>query len=104
MNNNIIKKVQGKIIKEHSAKKDGKIIHHVFDLYCQINDELFYIKKYSSSISKDELIGHSEHEQILYLEVSFHEGNWDASDDDRMTQSRFGKYIIIHNILNLNSP
>lgn len=79
------------------------------DAYLQISAEYYYIKFSESHISAEDLELHlanmDNDQKIFKAEIEIRSGYWDISDsdindlNDPLPQSRIGKYVVIHNII-----
>ena len=87
--------------------KDKVLRHGVIsdekELYIQQSIQDYYIKFCESAVSRKELEKYLETKsadiKVTKLEVEIIDGDWDICDDNLNSQSRTGKYMIIHRII-----
>lgn len=90
------KKVSAEVVQEQFINKAGKPIEGAYELYLKFEEKKLFIKFMESDISRSDLepyIGKSG----TFI-ISEKTGLWDTEDPN--VQSRFGDYVVIHEILN----
>jgi len=74
------------------------------EYYLQASIQDYYIKFCESSISQKDLENHLSSLtgliKVVTLEIEYRDGFWDICNENMEKQSRSGKYIIIHRIIN----
>ena len=93
------------IVLKNFTRKNAEMMEFS-EMYIQRSTEDFFIKFCESKISRKELenfLSKIEGEiKAPTLEVEFLEGTWDICDENELMQSRIGKYVIIHRIIEEN--
>lgn len=91
------------VVIKNYVNKNGEITEQK-EIYIQRSIQDYFIKFCESRISQEDLENRlSKIDDIfktLTLEVEFLDGNWDSCNDNFKQQSRIGKYVIIHKIIN----
>jgi hypothetical protein len=91
------------IVIKNFVKKNGEITEHD-EVYIQRSIQDYFIKFCESKISRENLEKHLSNIdgeiKSATLEVEFLDGYWDICDGNLIQQSRTGKYVIIHRIIN----
>ena len=89
-------------MKKNFVRKNGEPMDFK-EFYLQQSVQDYFIKFCESNVTwkelEEELSKIDSDIKALTLEVEFREGYWDICNDDRMQQSRVGKYLIIHRII-----
>lgn len=91
----MFKTVDAKVIKEPFVNQGGHKIEGVFDFFLNFEDKNWFIKFSSGDVLRDDL--EKLVNKTAKFSISIHDGLWDT--DDPMMQSRVGKYIAIHQII-----
>lgn len=95
--------ISSPLVEKKFVMKNGKEMEFT-EWYIRRSVQDYYIKFCESTITRKDLEnalnaqGESLH-KILKLEIQYKEGTWDICDDNLMQQSRIGKYVIIHKII-----
>lgn len=90
------------VVVKNFIKKNGQPTG-IKEFYVRRSVQDYFIKFCESNISKEDLEKHLEKSndliKTLTLEVEFEEGSWDICDGNYEQQSRIGKYIVIHRVI-----
>lgn len=87
----------GHFVKKEFIKKGSKIGSGMFDIYMMTMMGEYFIKSYASEEIKKEIESTLKDQRMVTVKAELGEGLWDT--DDPYTQSRTGKYMIIHEIV-----
>ncbi len=94
--------ISTEIIVQQSLKKNGKPTGYE-DMYIRRSIQDYYIKFCESGVSRQDLEKQlslsNNFIKTLNLEIEFRDGLWDVCDENDMSQSRLGEYVIIHRII-----
>jgi len=98
--------VSGLIVKKEFVNKAGRS-SGVEELYFRLSVQDYFIKFCSSKVDRktlEEYLENSSNQDILgdkavTLEIEILEGEWDNCNYEYPVQSRIGKYVIIHRIV-----
>ncbi len=95
--------VTAPIVSKTFVSKSGKSTSQK-DLYLQASIQDYYIKFCESKITRKELENHLAAKDDFFktatLEIEYRDGLWDSCNEENDQQSRSGKYVIIHRIIN----
>lgn len=96
----------GLVVEKEFINKVGQT-SGVKELYFRLSVQDYFIKFCESKVSKQELLAYLKRDttqsvlgdKAISLEIEILNGSWDICDYSQRVQSRMGKYIIIHRIV-----
>lgn len=95
--------ISAPLVEKKFVMKNGKEMDFT-EWYIRRSVQDYFIKFCESSITRKDLENAlnarlESMQKILKLEIQYKEGSWDICDDNLMQQSRIGRYVIIHKIV-----
>lgn len=94
--------ISAEIVKKNFVNKEGKISERE-EFYLRRSVQDYFIKFCEGGITESAFEALFGQEKRLIksfkMEVEFKQGAWDSCDDNEKVQSRGGKYVVIHKIL-----
>ncbi|MFP5471703.1 MAG: hypothetical protein ACLGGV_08900 [Bacteroidia bacterium] len=92
------------LVKKNFVKKNGEEMPHT-EWYVQRSIQDYFIKFCESDITRNQLEEAlaKNSSQSLTMEVEFKDGSWDICDGNHIQQTRIGKYMVIHKIIEIEN-
>lgn len=95
--------ISAPLVEKKFVMKNGKELDFT-EWYIRRSVQDYFIKFCEGGITRKDLEEalrkqKSTMQPSLTLEIQYKEGSWDICDDNQMQQSRIGKYVIVHRII-----